>query len=311
MQKLTFLFLICLLPLAGQAQKAKPKKVVKKPKITVVKKPSSATDLDKHPLSDGQAVALDVATGSLSFADAANTNPQGQKRYFDRYTLTLRQGDLLVVEYASEIFRVMLGLEKPDKQTVFSHDSVAFENVSVHQFKFDVPATGTYTLSLTSADPQQTGDYTVRKFILPVKAIFPEANADFCQKLAFLMAQSQLQFNRLEGKKTRTEKKTGLIETYQARYEVVPGKTSEIVRDRELGKSKLNATLAEFTKKEEALKALETYAAQLRACTPGWQYETLEGDTFKEISAATYVDFLTVSMRILGKKKFAVVLGVD
>lgn len=310
MQKFTLL-LACLLTFTGYAQKGKPKKSVKKVKIGIAKTLSPASDLDKHRLTDGQPVALDVATGNLSFADAANTNAQGQKRYVDRYTLTLRQGDLLVLEYASEIFRVMLGLEKPDKQTVFSYDSVAFDNVSVHHFKFDVPITGTYTLSLTSADPQQTGDYTLRKFILPNKTVFPEATADFCQKLAFLMAQSQLQFSRLEAKKIKTDKKSGLIETYQASYEVMPGQKSEIVRDRDLGKSKFNATLAGFSVKEEALKALETYAAQLKTCTPGWQYETLEGDTFKEISAATYADFLTVSMRILGKKKFAIVLGVD
>jgi hypothetical protein len=314
MRLVLLLSLVGLLAVNGYSQKAKTKRPVKPAKKVAAKAPTIATTLDLTQLADGQAVALDTARGTLAATDAVNQNGEGQKRYFDRYTLTLRQGDLLLVEYASEAYRVMLGLEPPGSggRAVFGYDSTKFENVlSKHLFQFPVPVTGTYTLLLTSADPQKTGSYRVRKFILPGTSVMPLATADFCQKLTFLLAQSQLNFDRLVGKKTKTDKKTGLVETYQSKYEFVPGKTTEIVRDYDLDKTKLNATLAEFTKKEDALKALDTYAAQLKACTPGYQYETLEGEAFKEISAATYADFVSVTMRILGKKKFAVVLGVD
>lgn len=310
------LLFFVLVSLSGFAQKAKAKKPTKAPRKAAVgtKAPLLAAALDATRLADGQPVAFDSTSGTLVGTDAVNLNDEKQKRYFDRYALTLRQGDLLLVEYASEAFRVMLGLEFPKEtggKTTFAYDSLKFDILSKTLFQFSVPATGVYTLLLTSADPQKTGAYKARKFILPSKLITPAAGADFCQKLTFLMAQGLLDFNRLQGKKTKTDKKTGLVETYQSSYQVVPGQSTDIVRDYDLGKTKFNATLAEFNKKEEALKALETYAAQLRACTPGWQYETLEGDTFKEISAATYADFLSVSMRILGRRKFSVVLGVD
>ncbi len=312
--RFVLLLLTTLLVFNAHAQKAKAKRPVKSAKKVSVKAPGLAPDLDRTLLAEGQAVALDTVRGTLATTDAANQNGEGQKRYFDRYTLTLRQGDLLLVEYASEAYRVMLGLEPPGGggTAVFSYDSVKFENVlSKHLFRFPVPTSGVYTLLLTSADAQKTGAYRVRKFILPGKLVMPPATSEFCQKLTFLLAQSQLNFDRLMGRKTKTDKKTGLVETYQSVYEFTPGKPTEIVRDYDLDKTKFNATLAEFNKKDEALKALETYAAQLKTCTPGWKYETLEGDTFKEISAATYADFLSVSMRILGRKKFAVVLGVD
>lgn len=315
-----FLFLIGLLANGSFAQKAKAKKPAPKARVTkkaVAKTPGFATDLDRNPLTDGLPVAFDLAQGDLTATDPVNTSGEGQKRHVDRYALTLRQGDVLLVEYASEAYRVMLGLEPPKElggggKAVFGYDSLHFDNVlSKTVFQFEIPAAGVYTLLLTSADPQKTGAYKVRKFLLPASAITPMVNADFCQKLTYLMAQSRLDFNRLQGKKTKTDKKTGLVETYQSKYEMVPGKPTDIVRDYDLNKTKLNATLAEFSKKEDALKALEQYAAQLKTCVPGWEYSQLEGESFKEISAATYADFLTVSMRVLSRRKFAVVLGVD
>jgi|GEM_PF-2277559 len=315
-KKALLFLLLALLSLSGFAQKPKARKPAKAPKksAALAKAQPIAVTLDLSLLADGQPVAFDSTSGILVSTDAVNLNDEKQKRYFDRYALTLRQGDLLLVEYASENFRVMLGLEYPKDasgKTAFAYDSLKFDILSKTLFQFNVPATGVYTLLLTSAEPQKIGAYKVRKFLLPPKLVTPVAGADFCQKLTFLMAQGLLDFNRLQGKKTKTDKKTGLVETYQSTYQVVAGQSTDIVRDYDLGKTKFNATLAEFNKKEEALKALETYAAQLRACTPGWQYETLEGDTFKEISAATYADFLSVSMRILGRRKFSVVLGVD
>lgn len=321
MRYFLFLFLACLLAGGSFAQKARPKKPVPKAKTTakktVAKAPALATDLDRTQLAEGLPVVTDFVQSELTATDPVNTSAEGQKRYFDRYSLTLRQGDLLLVEYASEAYRVMLGLEPPKEfggsgKAVFGYDSLHFDNVlSKTVFQFEVPASGTYTLLLTSADAQKVGPYKVRKFLLPASAVVPAANADLCQKITYLMAQSRLDFNRLQGKKTKTDKKTGLVETYQSKYEVVPGKSTDIVRDYDLNKTKLNATLAEFTKKEDALKALDQYAAQLKACVPGWEYSELSGEAFKEISAATYADFLTMSMRVLGRKKFAVVLGVD
>lgn len=320
MRCLVLLFLACLLAGGSFAQKAKPKKPAPKARVAkkpVAKAPALTADLDRTPLTDGLPVATDFVQADLTASDAVNTSGEGQKRFFDRYALTLRQGDLLLVEYASEAYRVMLGLEPPKElggggKAVFGYDSLHFDNVlSKNVFQFEVPAAGVYTLLLTSADPQKTGAYKVRKFLLPASAVTPTANADFCQKLTYLMAQSRLDFNRLQGKKTKTDKKTGLVETYQSKYAVATGMPSDIVRDYDLNKTKFNGTLAEFTKKEDALKALDQYAAQLKACVPGWEYSELEGEAFKEISAATYADFLTVSMRVLGRKKFAVVLGVD
>jgi len=321
MRLFLLLFLACLLAGSGFAQRAKPKKPAPKAKSTakkpVAKAPVLSTDLDRSQLAEGLPVATDFVQSDLTATDPVNVSAEGQKRYFDRYSITLRQGDVLLIEYASEAYRVMLGLEPPKElggggKAMFGYDSLHFDNVlSKTVFEFEAPSAGTYTLLLTSADAQKVGPYKVRKFLLPASAVIPAVTADLCQKITYLMAQSRMDFKRLQGKKTKTDKKTGLVETYQSKYEVVPGKPTDIVRDYDLNKTRLNATLAEFTKKEEALKALDQLAAQMKACVPGWEYSELEGEAFKEISAATYADFLTMSMRVLGRKKFAVVLGVD
>lgn len=311
MKKYMLLGLLGLMTSGVYAQKAKPKKPAPKKKGSVtVKTVATQTALDAHPLQPGQPYAYDVVNGSLAKTDAEE--PVGtKKRYFDVYTLSLKEGEELRLEAASDRYRVAIQLKTPDNQTIARTDTAEFPGFSIQKLLYEVPATGTYTLRISTTDAGPTGDYLIRKYLVPSALQLPAADADFCGRVHFLLAQHQDHFRKLKGKKGKTDKKAGITEHYETPFAFLPGKPSEIIFETEQQKTKYLSILGEFPTKELALKAHAEYVAQLKKCLEGWQTDELSGEKFQEFSVSSYTDFVTLTVKEVGKKKFHLVFGMD
>ncbi|PMD95673.1 hypothetical protein BWI97_13805 [Siphonobacter sp. BAB-5405] len=308
MRKSFLLVVLSLLAFTSFAQQVKKRKPARKKGTVTVKAPAaSQTALDAHRLQAGQAFAYDVVKGTLSKTDAADA----EKRYADSYTLTLNAGEEVRLEVASDWYRVSFSLETPDKQVTTQTDHEEFPGFSIQKLKYTVPASGTYTLRISSTDPNQTGDYLIRKYLLPAESVLPAETASFCDRIHFLLAQHQDHFSRIKGKKTRTDKKAGITEHYQTAFAFLPGKPSEILLETEQEKMKYQTILAEFPTKEQALQVHKEYIQQVKTCLDGWQSDEFSGEKFQEFSMSSYTDFLTVMLKEAGKKKYQVVLGLD
>jgi hypothetical protein len=257
--------------------------------------------LDRTRLAPGVPVAADAVRGQLTEQDFVSTNAQGQARFTDAYSLSLVAGEELVIEYASPEYRVMLGLKKPDQTFQYAFDSLAFEGLSSYVLRYRVPRTGTYTLLVTTADARQAGQYLLRKFLFPAPEVPLSAGADFCARVRYLVAHRRLSFARIQGEKLREDRSSGETMYYRARVEILPGRPAEIFTEDDLESLGYKTTLLETTDEAAARRAFDEYAAALRLCTPDWEQETDEQeDFFREVSAATYTDFISITLRRAG-----------
>ncbi|SDL72773.1 PPC domain-containing protein [Siphonobacter aquaeclarae] len=311
MKKYLLLGLLGLMTSGVYAQKAKPRKPAPKKKGSVtVKTVATQTALDAHPLQSGQSYAYDVVNGSLTKTDAEETVGT-KKRYYDVYTLSLKEGEELRIEAASDRYRVALQLKTPDNQTIARADTAEFPGFSIQKLAYKVPATGIYSLRISTTDAGPTGDYLIRKYLLPGTLELPAATADACERLHFLLAHHQDHFLKLKGKKGKTDKKAGITEHYETPFAFVAGKPAEIIFETEQQKTKYLNVLGEFPTKDAALKAHAEYVAQLKKCLEGWQTDELSGEKFQEFSLSSYTDFITLTVKEVGKKKFQLVFGLD
>jgi hypothetical protein len=274
----------------------------------LAQKPSNA--LDQHRLAPGQPVAMDAVSGQLTAQDFVSKNAQGQARFTDAYAVTLAKGEELVLEYASPAYRVMLGFKTPEGYR-YDFDSLAFEGLSAKTFRYVAPAAGTYPVLVTSADPQQGGAYLLRKFIFSPQTKTLPAGADFCARLRYLVAQRRLDFSRIRGEKLREDRSVGEVTYYRAAVEAVPGRPAEIFTELDqavnLESISYKSVLLETNDTTAARRVFDEYAAALKTCLPDWEQESEEQeDFFREVSAATYTDFLSISMRKLSEKAWRV-----
>lgn len=271
----------------------------------LAQKPSEA--LNQRRLGTGQPVATDAVRGTLTPNDPASTNGQGQRRYVDSYALTLTKGEQLGIEYASPEYRVMLSLKAPDQTFRYAFDSLTFEGLSSKTFLYTAPATGTYLLQVTSADPEQGGPYLLRKFIFSPTVTELPAGADFCARVQYLVAQRRLNFERIRGEKLREDRSSGETIYYRTRTDVVPGRPAEIFTENDVESLGYKSVLLETSDTTAARRTFDDYAQLLKTCLPDWQYEAeAQEDFFREVSAATYTDFLSITMRKVSEKGWRV-----
>ncbi len=306
MKYLPCLILFFSLSLHSIAQKTK-KPVKRKGKVTVKAPAASQTALDAHLLQPGQAFAYDLVKGSLG-----KTDPQdADKNYYDTYTLSLNEGEELRLEAATDWYRIAIALESPDKQVQTRKDTDEFPGFSIQKLSYKVPATGTYQLKVSSTDPNSAGEYIIRKFLLPATLVLPNEQADFCERVNFLLAQHQDHFEQIKGKKTKTDKKAGITDHYQTAFAFLPGKPSEILFETEQEKTKYQTILGEFTTREQARQLHQQYVSQLKGCLSGWEPDELSGEKFEQFGVSSYTDFMSLTLKEVGKKKFQVILGLD
>lgn len=306
MKYLPYLLVFFSLSLHSFAQKVK-KPVKKKGKVTVKAPAASQTALDAHVLQPGQAFAYDIVKGSLG-----KTDPQdADKSYYDTYTLSLKEGEELRLEAATDWYRIAISLESPDKQVQTKKDTDEFPGFSIQKLSYKVPVTGTYQLKVSSTDPNSAGDYIIRKYLLPAEVILPTEQADFCERVNFLLSQHQDHFSRIKGKKTKTDKKAGITDHFQTSFAFLPGKNSEIIFETEQEKTKYQAVLGEFSTKDQAKQLFTQHVNQLKSCLQGWEPDELSGEKFEQFGMSSYTDFISLTVKEIGKKKFQVILGLD
>ncbi|MFC0183183.1 hypothetical protein SAMN04515674_105157 [Pseudarcicella hirudinis] len=300
MKKVFFSFILITLSFSVLAQKKNSgKKPAGKKAIAI----DSSLALDRTLLKNGILQARDEVNGTLTAKDKV-ASQNGQKTYYDSYSINLKAGEELFIEHFSNSFRVMLGFKKPDPKetTEFSYDSNPFSGASFNKFHYVAPKSGVYTLLATSMDAQQTGTYRLVKTITTPKAIEASLDPEFASKFKALTDLKKNNFKDIYGDKIKKDKKDKAvgIERYLAKFELISGKNAQIVVDNGGQTANFKTTLFESENQEDVQNYFEKIKKQLQVLTRNWVEQPAAVNSF---SASTDKDFITLNISTIEPSK--------
>jgi hypothetical protein len=302
--KTKILALLCvLLCFATHAQK---KKTTKKTPTTKSVTIDSTELLNRNQMTNVTPLAQDEIEASLSGKDKTATQ-NGEKRFYDSYKISLRQGDELTIEHTSDNFRVMMALKSPSKdKEEFSYDSKPFSGFSSNKLFMIVPATGVYTLLATSMDVGQSGRYKIKKSISPPNAVEAQLDPNFAKQFKTLTTLKTENFKGITGEKIKKDKSVGQ-EKFRSPFELVTGRGAMIIQENGGTASNYKSVLFESESEDEAKAYFEKIKKQLQVLARSWAEQT---NTDNNYSASTDKDIITLSISSTEavKKKKAVYL---
>lgn len=265
-------------------------------------KPLISETLNQNKATLQTCLAEDQAKGNLSATDAVQTNAEQQIRYFDKYAVEAQQGQTLVFEVESTVYRVMLGLQSPDGKTAFSFDpATPFDEYSFHRFAFQIPTNGTYYLFITSADAQKTGDYLVRKSILTPSTSSYAIDAPLAQRLKQLIALRKLDFKAIMGPTSRVFENGYQKIAYQTNFLLTNNATAEIIVNQETkAHFYLSSLFGQLADEATAKQKLEEVWAVLKplALKYNWLIQS-EDNKYSASSAEDYIEIRVEDQKVL------------
>ncbi|WP_298357256.1 hypothetical protein [Runella sp.] len=265
-------------------------------------KPTISETLNQNKATLQTRLAEDQAKGNLSTTDAVQTNAEQQIRYFDKYAIEAQEGQTLIFEVESSVYRVMLGLQSPDGKTVYSFDpATPFDEYSFHRFPFKVTVGGTYYLFVTSADAQKTGYYLVRKSILTPSTSSYAPNTPLAQRLKQLIALRKLDFSAIIGPTLRVFENGAKKIAYQTNFLLDNKATAEIIVNQETkAHFYLSSLFGTLPDEATAKQKLEEVWAALKplALKYNWLVQS-EDNKYSASSAEDYIEIRVEDRKVL------------
>lgn len=187
--------------------------------------PTDSTErLNVHKTSSTIKEVVDEVKAVIGVNDRSNTNAEGEKRYYDTFKIFLNVDDEVTFIHQSNSFRVMFSISSPDRKTDFTYDSQQFEGMSNNTFFYKPKFTGIYTLFASSADPNKTGGYSIKKIIKKAKK--ENSNDPFVMSIKELLDLRKNKYQGMMGEKL-SEKEGKYI--FDSKYFFVPNKKGEII----------------------------------------------------------------------------------
>jgi hypothetical protein len=186
--------------------------------------PDSTERLNMHKTSSTVKEAVDEVKAVIGVNDRSNTNAEGEKRYYDTFKIFLNADDEVTFVHQSNSFRVMFSISSPDRKTDFTYDSQQFEGTSSNTFFYKPKSTGIYTLFASSADPNKTGGYSIKKTIQKAKK--ENSNDPFVLSIKELLDLRKNKYQGMMGEKL-SEKEGKYV--FDSKYFFIPNKKGEII----------------------------------------------------------------------------------
>ena len=186
--------------------------------------PDSTERLNIHKTSSTVKEAVDEVKAVIGINDRSNTNAEGEKRYYDTFKIFLNIDDEVTFVHQSNNFRVMFSISSPDKKTDFTYDSQQLEGTSKNTFFYKPKNTGIYTLFASTADPNKTGVYSIKKTIQKAKK--EVSNDPVVLSINELVDLRKNKYQGMMGEKL--SEKEGVY-VFNSKYFFVPNKKGEII----------------------------------------------------------------------------------
>lgn len=252
--------------------------------------PDSTERLNIHKTSVKIKEATDEVNAILAINDRFNTNVQGEKRYYDTFKIFLNADDELTLIYQSDNFRVMFSFIGPDKKTEFSYDLQEFEGKSSTTFFYKPRMAGVYTLFTTSAEPNKTGTYSIKKTIQKIQ----NEKDSFGQSVKNLL---DLRKNKYQGQTgSKISEHEGKY-VFESKFSFVEGKKGEIILEDGGKVYTYQSTLFESDNQADAQKYFNDLSQKLNAYakTRDWFSEPLTSET-KSMYISSETDMITLKL---------------
>ena len=260
--------------------------------------PDSTERLNMHKTNSTIKEAVDEVKAVIGVNDRSNTNAEGEKRYYDTFKIFLNVDDEVTFVHQSNSFRVMFSISSPDRKTDFTYDSQQFEGTSSNTFFYKPKSTGIYTLFASSADPNKTGGYTIKKSIQKAKK--ENLNDPFVLSIKELI---DLRKNKYQGKMgEKLSEKEGKY-TFDSKYFFVPNKKGEIIIEDGGKVYTYQSILFEGDTETDAQKYFNELASKLVAYARAkdWFSEPLDAKS-KLLYISSETDIITLKLNPLNGK---------
>ena len=256
--------------------------------------PDSTERLNLHKTSAVIKEATDEVNAILATNDRSNTNAQGEKRYYDTFKIFLNADDELTIVHQSNNFRVMFSFISPDKKTNFSYDLQEFEEKSSNTYFFKPVMAGVYTIFASSADPDKTGRYSIKKTIKRTIQKISNEKDSFAQSLKNLL---DLRKNKYQGQTGNKISEHEGKYIYEAKFSFIEGKKGEIILEDGGKVYTYQSTIFEADNQADTQKYFNDLAQKLNnyAKTKDWFSEPLTPET-KTMYISSESDIITLKL---------------
>jgi hypothetical protein len=254
--------------------------------------PDSTERLNLHKTSNTIKEAIDEVKAVIETNDRSNTNAQGEKRYYDTFKIFLNADDEVTFVHQSPDFRVMLSFSSPDKKTEFSYDSEEFEGKSRNIFFYKPQSTGIYTLFASSAEPNKTGKYSIKKTI--TKSEKETSTDPFVLSIKKLLDLRKNKFQSMLGEKLSEEKGKYI---FDSKFFFVPNRKGEIILEEGGKVYTYQSMLFEAPTEAEAQQYFNELANKMNAYAKAkdWFAEPLDDKT-KSFYISSETDMITLKL---------------
>ena len=260
--------------------------------------PDSTERLNMHKTSSIIKEVVDEVKAVIGVNDRSNTNAEGEKRYYDTFKIFLNVDDEVTFVHQSNSFRVMFSISSPDRKTDFTYDSQQFEGTSSNTFFYKPKSTGIYTLFASSADPNKTGGYTIKKSIQKAKK--ENSNDPFVLSIKELIDLRKNKYQGMMGEKL--SEKEGKY-TFDSKYFFVPNKKGEIIIEDGGKVYTYQSILFEGDTEADAQRYFNELANKLVAYARAkdWFSEPLDAKS-KSLYVSSETDIITLKLNPLNGK---------
>jgi hypothetical protein len=260
--------------------------------------PDSTERLNLHKTSSTVKEAIDEVQAVIGTNDRSNTNAEGEKRYYDTFKIFLNADDEVTFVHQSKSFRVMFSISSPERKTDFTYDSQQFEGTSSNTFFYKPKSTGIYTLFASSADPDKTGAYTLKKTIQKAKK--ENSNDPFVLSVKGLLDLRKNKYQGMMGEKL-SEKEGKYV--FDSKYFFVPNKKGEIIIEDGGKVCTYQSILFEGNTQAEAQQYFNELANKMNAYARAkdWFAEPLDDKT-KSFYISSETDMITLTLKPLNGK---------
>jgi hypothetical protein len=258
----------------------------------------STERLNLHKTSSMVKEAIDEVQAVIGTNDRSNTNAQGEKRYYDTFKIFLNADDEVTFVHQSKNFRVMFSISSPDRKTDFTYDSQQFEGTSSNTFFYNPKSTGIYTLFASSADPEKTGGYTIKKTIRKAKK--EDSNDPFALSIKGLLDLRRNKYQSMMGEKL-SENEGRYV--FDSKFFFVPNKKGEIIIEDGGKVYTYQSILFEGTTEAQAQQYFNELANKMNlyAKAKDWFAEPLDDKT-KSFYISSETDMITLKLNNLNGK---------
>jgi hypothetical protein len=260
--------------------------------------PDSTERLNMHKTNSTVKEAVDEVKAVIGVNDRSNTNAEGEKRYYDTFKIFLNADDEVTFIHQSNSFRVMFSISSPDRKTDFTYDSQQFEGTSSNTFFYKPKSSGIYTLFASSADPNKTGGYSIKKTIK--KAPKENYNNPFALSIKELLDLRKNKYQGMMGEKL-SEKEGKYV--FDSKYFFVPNKKGEIIIEDGGKVYTYQSVLFEGNTEAEVQQYFNDLANKLIAYARAkdWFSEPLDAKS-KSIYISSETDMITLKLKPLNGK---------